>query len=436
MLFYKPEYFLLFLPVVLILFFRSKFLGVNFKYILIISSLIFYSYWNLNYLPLIVIIIISNYFLALLIIKKKKYLAISIVYNLLILILFKYLDFLIINLNFILDLNLNLLHLPFPLALSFVTFHTIAFLVNCYDEQIKKINLKDYFLFSIFFPPLIAGPIIMYNHIVNQFNTTKINIFNSNFFNIGLMIFFIGLIKKFFFADILGEYVDSNLSNLDNLNNLNAWMTSLAFTFQFYFDFTAYVDMATGSALLFNIVLPQNFNSPFKASSLIDFWQRWHMTLTNFLTNYVYTPWILSLKNINFFKSMIILFIVFFLAGLWHGPSWNYVLFGSLQGLGLILNHINRNYLKLNLSKFISIFITFNFFNLSFIFFKTKNISDGLYLIKKMFYIDIENNLNSFVNNLNLTFIIIFVLSIIICFYFDNTYRLIKNTLSKTDKNQ
>ena len=307
MLFYKPVYFLLFLPIVLILFYRSKFLVIDFKYILIISSLVFYSYWNPNYLPLIIIIIFSNYFLAKLIIEKKKYLFFSILYNLLILIFFKYLDFLIINLNLIFNLNFKLLNFPFPLALSFVTFHTIAFLINCYDDEIKKINFKDYFLFTIFFPPLIAGPIIMYNNIMDQFNSTKVNYFNNKFFNLGIMIFFIGFIKKVFFADILGIYVDDNLSNLHNLNSLTAWMISFAFTFQFYFDFTAYVDMATGSALLFNIILPQNFNSPFKATSLIDFWQRWHMTLTNFLTNFVYTAWILSLKRINFLKSMIIL---------------------------------------------------------------------------------------------------------------------------------
>jgi D-alanyl-lipoteichoic acid acyltransferase DltB (MBOAT superfamily) len=320
------------------------------------------------------------------------------------------------------------------LALSFVTFHTIAFLINCYDDEIKKINFKDYFLFTIFFPPLIAGPIIMYNNIMDQFNSTKVNYFNNKFFNLGIMIFFIGFIKKVFFADILGIYVDDNLSNLHNLNSLTAWMISFAFTFQFYFDFTAYVDMATGSALLFNIILPQNFNSPFKATSLIDFWQRWHMTLTNFLTNFVYTAWILSLKRINFLKSMIILFIVFFFAGLWHGPSWNYVLFGSLHGLGLIINHVNRNYLNINLNKFINLFLTFNFVNLSFIFFKTKNISDGMLLIEKMFSINIENNIDLFINSINSTFISVFFLSIIICFYFDNTYGLINSILKNKDK--
>jgi alginate O-acetyltransferase complex protein AlgI len=434
MLFYKPVYFLLFLPIVLILFYRSKFLVIDFKYILIISSLVFYSYWNPNYLPLIIIIIFSNYFLAKLIIEKKKYLFFSILYNLLILIFFKYLDFLIINLNLIFNLNFKLLNFPFPLALSFVTFHTIAFLINCYDDEIKKINFKDYFLFTIFFPPLIAGPIIMYNNIMDQFNSTKVNYFNNKFFNLGIMIFFIGFIKKVFFADILGIYVDDNLSNLHNLNSLTAWMISFAFTFQFYFDFTAYVDMATGSALLFNIILPQNFNSPFKATSLIDFWQRWHMTLTNFLTNFVYTAWILSLKRINFLKSMIILFIVFFFAGLWHGPSWNYVLFGSLHGLGLIINHVNRNYLNINLNKFINLFLTFNFVNLSFIFFKTKNISDGMLLIEKMFSINIENNIDLFINSINSTFISVFFLSIIICFYFDNTYGLINSILKNKDK--
>jgi D-alanyl-lipoteichoic acid acyltransferase DltB (MBOAT superfamily) len=131
---------------------------------------------------------------------------------------------------------------------------------------------------------------------------------------------------------------------------------------------------------------------------------------------------------------MIILFIVFFFAGLWHGPSWNYVLFGSLHGLGLIINHVNRNYLNINLNKFINLFLTFNFVNLSFIFFKTKNISDGMLLIEKMFSINIENNIDLFINSINSTFISVFFLSIIICFYFDNTYGLINSILKNKDK--
>ena len=150
-------------------------------------------------------------------------------------------------------------------------------------------------------------------------------------------------------------------------------MASLFFTFQIYFDFSGYIDMATGIALLFNIRLPQNFNSPYKALGIINFWQRWHITLTNFLTNYIYYPWVKSLKNLTFFKAMLITFAVFILTGIWHGPSWLYVVFGCLHGLGLVINHSFKKFFKLNLNKYISWFITFNYINFAFIFFRSQS---------------------------------------------------------------
>jgi len=270
-----------------------------------------------------------------------------------------------------------------------------------------------------------------------QFNYKKNYIFNKRNFIIGLIILLIGLVKKIYFSGTLSEFVDVGHENINDLKFISSWLLSLCFTFQFYFDFSGYVDMATGSALMFNVVLPQNFNSPLKAKSVIDFWQRWHITLTQFLNNYIYNPIIRSYKKVNFFKSLMAIFFVFLLAGIWHGPSWNFVLFGAFHGLGLIINHIYKKYINLNLSKYIFWFLTFNFVNLSFIFFRTKEIENILIILKKMFDISflLNNNLLldeyfiSFSNNLNL--IICFLLSFLICIFFRNSYGLLRNNINE-----
>lgn len=424
MLFFEPIYIFLFFPLVLIFFYFSE-NKYDLKILLIIFSLLFYSYWNIKYVPLLLLFVFSNFIFGKLLLKnsKKLILLFAISFNILILILFKYIDFIILNLNLIFKTNIKIFDLPFPLAISFITFQSIAFLINCYDKQILKIKFKEFFLFICFFPQLIAGPIVIYNNIISQYRSKNFGQFNLLNFNTGLIIFFIGFFKKIYFADTLGHVVDVNMLNLENLGLFDAWITSISYSFQFYFDFTAYVDMATGSALMLNIILPQNFNSPFKAKNIINFWQRWHMTLTSFLTNYLYTPWLMSLKNLNFFKSMVLLFIVFFIAGLWHGPSWNYVIFGSIHGIGLIINHIFRKLTKFELNKIFSIILTFNFVNLSFIFFRNKDFAESTQLIDKMF------NLN---NNFHISeiytseFKLLFILSFILIFYFANTYTLVK----------
>jgi len=366
-------------------------------------------------------------------IKRKKILLIGVTLNVLILIIFKYTDFIIQNVNLLLSTDIGYLNLPFPLAISFFTFQSIAFLVNVYDEEILNVKAKDFFLFIIFFPQLIAGPIVKYNNMMPQFNNEDNWSLNKKNFIIGLIILFVGLVKKIYFAGTLSEFVDIGHENIDELKFLSSWLLSLCFTFQFYFDFSGYVDMATGSALMFNIVLPQNFNSPFKATSIIDFWQRWHITLTQFLNNFIYNPLLRSLKSINFLNSMIITFFVFLIAGIWHGSSWNFVLFGAFHGLGLIVNHLYKKYFNLNISKYIFWFLTFNYVNISFIFFRTKEIDNVIIIIKKMFdinfffndYLLTDKFFIKFIDDFNL--FICFLLSIIICIFFKNSYVLLKN---------
>jgi len=435
MLFYTLPYLLFFLPITLVLFFYGKFLKIDRKIILILLSAFFYSWWNIYYLPLIIFSILMNYYFYKKITSdksnRKKNLIFGITLNILLLIIFKYTDFIIQNINLLLSTNFGYLNLPFPLAISFFTFQSITFLVNVYDEDILDVKAKDFFLFIIFFPQLIAGPIVRYHQMMPQFNNEANWIFNKKNFIIGLIILFIGLVKKVYFAGTLSEFVDIGHQNLGELSFLSSWLLSLCFTFEFYFDFSGYVDMATGSALMLNIVLPQNFNSPLKATSVIDFWQRWHMTLTYFLTTFIYYPLLKSLKKINFFNTMIVTFCVFLIAGIWHGPSWNFILFGAFHGLGLTINHIYKRYFIFNISKFILWFLTFNFINISFIFFRTKEIENIILILKKMFDIKsffygdllVDKLSMKFFNDINL--FICFLLSIIVCIAFKNSYELV-----------
>ena len=437
MLFYTVPYLFFFLPFTLLLFFMGGYFKIDRKIILILVSIFFYSWWNIYYLPVILFSIIINYYFYKKLVSrelnKKKTLLKGIALNVLVLIIFKYTDFIIENINLVFSTSISPLNLPFPLAISFYTFQTIAFLINVYDEDILDVKMKDFFLFIIFFPQLIAGPIVKYNNMMPQFSNENNKWFNKRNFIIGLIILFIGLIKKIYFAGTLSEFVDVGHENINELGFLSSWLLSLCFTFQIYFDFSGYVDMATGSALMLNIVLPQNFNSPYKATSIIDFWQRWHITLSNFLTNYIYFPLLRSLRNINFFNSMIITFVVFLIAGFWHGPSWNYVLFGAFHGLGLIINHLYKKYFDINLSKYIFWFLTFNFVNISFIFFRTKEIENIIIILNNMFNIKFlfQNNLlidTFFLKFINNQFLLIcFALSIIVCIFFKNSYGILKN---------
>ena len=429
MLFHSNSYLLVFLPIVFFLyFFQYK----NFKFpkilTLSIASVIFYSAWNIYFLPLIIFIIFFNFYFCKKLKKKKNYLLSIIFFNLFLLIIFKYSDFLIENINFLLQLNITKLNLPFPLALSFVTFQMIAFLVDYYDGYVKKINIKDFFLFIIFFPQLIAGPIVRYNDMIAQYKNPKNKKININNIFVGLILIIIGFLKKSILADNLGVFVDSIYIDTTGISFYQSWLTSIAFTFQIYFDFSGYVDMATGSALLFNIKLPQNFDSPFKANSLINFWQRWHMTLTSFLTNYIFNPCVRSLKEITFIKMMFLIIMVFIICGFWHGPSWMYGIFGLMHGLGLAINHTFNKFFKTKLKGIISWFLTFNFVNFTFIFFRSKNLEQSFDMIQAMFNFNLVK-LKYFILADFQKAILLIVTSFILILCFKNSYILFDSYL-------
>ena len=430
MLFHNPIFLLLFLPIIfLFYFFILKGKSLSKIYLLIIGSFIFYAAWNINLSPLIIVTILTNYFFGkkisetLEVNKKKIILSFAIIFNILFLAFFKYSDFLITNINYLFNSNFGMLNFPFPLALSFVTFQTIAYLVDCFDGNIPKTNLKKYALFIAFFPQLIAGPIVRYNFMMSQFEDVKNHSINLKNIYIGLIVITIGLMKKILIADNLSPIVDQGFNAQEQLSFFDSWFTSLGFTFQIYFDFSGYIDMATGIALLFNINLPSNFNSPFKASGMINFWQRWHITLSTFLTNYIYYPLSRSFKDLTFTKSMLITMIVFLIAGLWHGPSWLFVTFGGLHGLGLILNHIYKKLSTFELNKVLSIFLTFNYVNFTLIFFRAESFDSAFKIIKGMFSLQNLTSLTDTIVSTNS--IIAFAVAFVICFFTKNTLQII-----------
>lgn len=439
MLFHSPVFLFLFLPIVLFLYYYlSRFSKFAHEYLLIAAGIFFYAWWNVYLSPIIIISIIFNFYFGNLIKDelrknyKKKILIFAIFFNILFLAIFKYADFIIENINFLFNSNIDLLNLPFPLAMSFFTFQTIAYLVDCYDGNIKKTRFTQYSLFIIFFPQLIAGPIVKYNHMMSQFDDQNNRFINRQNINLGLVIILIGLFKKIILADNLAIFVENGFSGSQNLEFFASWLTSLSFTFQIYFDFSGYVDMATGIALLFNIRLPINFNSPYKATSIINFWQKWHITLANFLTNYIYFPWVKSLKKVNFLKIMIIIFFVFLIAGIWHGPSWLFVIFGALHGLGLITNHVYRKLFDFKLNKYIACFLTFNYINLTFVFFRSDNLNNSLSIIKGMLGLNGFELTNYFQDKINI--LIILLIALIIVFCFKNTSYLIDKFKTEVKK--
>lgn len=427
MLFHSLNYIAFLLPIVLFFFFYFK--SINIFYIFILSSLIFYSQWNFLFLPLLIFTVFLNYFLSKLIIRKKNKfsLFLSIFINLIILIIFKYLDFFIQNINFIFNTSFIELNLPFPLGISFYTFQIITLLLDCYYKNVEKIKFKEVAVFIVFFPQLIAGPIIKYNFIIDQFNNENIRKINIKNLFIGLIIFFIGFSKKVFFADNISLIVENGYDLYNSLTFLDSWLISIGFTLQLYFDFSGYVDMAIGTALLFNLNLPNNFNSPYKSTSMILFWQKWHITLSNFFQTYLFYPIIKNFNIQNYFMIMLIILFVFLINGLWHGPSWLFVIFGLINGSGVMFNHLYKRYINYKIPSFMAIIMTFLYFNLSLIFFRSPELNVAIELLKTMF------GLNGFNFSLNLNYgleLIIYFIALFVIFSCKNSEE-IKNYLFK-----
>jgi D-alanyl-lipoteichoic acid acyltransferase DltB (MBOAT superfamily) len=393
MLFNSIEFIFFFLPVVFVVYFylNKKKLIVASKAFLVFSSLFFYSWWNIAYLPIILASMLFNYTVGNILSKdsnkeynKKSILLFGVVSNIALLIYFKYTDFFIANINYISGNSIELLHLALPLAISFFTFQQIAYLVDSYRGETQEYDFINYAVFVSFFPQLIAGPIVHHKEMMPQFANIKNNLLNYTNVALGLFIFSIGLFKKVVIADTFAIWATAGFDTATALTFFEAWATSLSYTFQLYFDFSGYTDMAIGLALLFNIKLPINFNSPYKAKDIQDFWRRWHITLSRFLRDYIYIP--LGGNRLGKFRTYTNLMATFIIGGLWHGAGWTFVFWGFLHGLALVVHRVWSS-LGFKMYSWLAWFITFNFINIAWVFFRAKEWDDAIKVLTGMFSI-------------------------------------------------
>lgn len=353
MLFTDPIFLTKFLPLVVLGFFACLFSKKKWhsQLLLIGASLIFYSWFKSEYLVLLVGSMLVNYVLAKHILaqpgttKSKRILVAGIVANLLLLGIYKYLGFLTLNINALFDTGIPDPALLLPLAISFFTFQQISYLCDSHAGKMDAAahTPLEYALFVTFFPQLIAGPIVHHAEMMPQFRSTITTHARAIMFCEGLCLFALGLFKKLAIADSVAPYANQVFVSVDSgtaLTSLTAWGGALAYTFQIYFDFSGYSDMAIGLGLLFAIRLPWNFNSPYKSENMSDFWRRWHMTLSRWLRDYLYIP--LGGNRHGKLRQYVNNFTTMVLGGLWHGAHWNFIIWGVLHGIYLIANQFVR----------------------------------------------------------------------------------------------
>ncbi len=372
---------------------------------LVLASLFFYGWWQPVYLWLLTGSITINYTLGQALSKhtaslspgisiKKGLLSFGIIINLGLLGYFKYANFFIENYNNITGSALDIAPIILPLAISFFTFQQIAYLVDAHCGLTQEHNFLNYCLFVSFFPQLIAGPIVHHKEVMSQFENKTIGRYNPLNLSVGLSIFCIGLFKKVALADHAAAYASPVFNAAENgaiLTFLEAWSGVLAYSFEIYFDFSGYSDMAIGLGWMFGIHLPLNFNSPYKAHNIIEFWQRWHMTLSRFLRDYLYIP--LGGNRKGKTRRYLNLITTMLLGGLWHGAAWNFVIWGALHGIYLCINQTwrtARQYLGIGIngkrrwSTVLATLLTFVAVTLAWVFFRAKSFDGALGIVNAL----------------------------------------------------
>jgi D-alanyl-lipoteichoic acid acyltransferase DltB (MBOAT superfamily) len=389
MLFNSYGFLLVFLPLTWSIYFLlNKYTSFESgKFFLLLASVVFYSWWNPVYVFLLLFTILFNFVVGRQVsnnktlFTKKALLVLGVTVNLSLLAYYKYCNFFIDNANSVLNTSFSMREIILPLGISFISFQTIAFLVDCYKGQTKEYNLVNYSLFVTFFPQLIAGPIVHHGEMLPQFAQKENKYINYENLLRGSMLVMLGLVKKVVIADTFAIWANNGFDIATTLNFAEAWITSLSYTFQLYYDFSGYCDMAVGVGLMFNIRIPFNFNSPYKARGIADFWRRWHITLSRFLRDYLYIP--LGGNKKGFGRELSNLLIVFVLGGLWHGAAWTFVFWGFLHGAAIIVERLFR-LMKIKLPVFVSWLLTFTFVNAAWVFFRADSWADAIKVLKGM----------------------------------------------------
>ncbi|WP_213155814.1 MBOAT family protein [Neochlamydia sp. AcF65] len=391
MLFNSYFFIFIYLPIVVAIFFVCCYfhLKKGAQLFLLISSLIFYAYWDVRFVPLLCASIFFNYIAGNQIYNastsqlKKLYLLLSLTFNLALLLYFKYLNFFISSANYFLSSEVKLLDIILPLGISFFTFTQIAYLVDVYQARAVPGGWCSYSLFVTVFPHLIAGPVLHHKEMITQFDNPANYQWSSYNFAQGTFLFVIGLAKKVLIADAMYRYVTPVFDqNQTLIPFLQAWIGALAYSIELYFDFSGYSDMAVGLGLYFNIQLPLNFNSPYQATSMIDFWRRWHISLSNFLRDYLYIP--LGGNRYGETRKLANLLITMLLGGAWHGANWTFVVWGLCHGFFLMINHLWRK-LNVNLSPLLGQLLTFFCVVVAFAIFRSPDLPRAWMILKGLF---------------------------------------------------
>lgn len=393
MLFNSYVFVLLFLPLCILGYFGCNHFGKQRlgKMFLLGMSLWFYGYFHVEYLFIIASSILCNYFFYLLLGKSTKgnrrkwLLAAALLLNVGILFYFKYFNFFLENISLLLKKDFVTEPILLPLGISFFTFQQLSFVIDAYKGEVPSYRFLDYACFVTFFPQLIAGPIVTHDELIPQFLDEGRKSFRWDNFVRGIYLFALGLGKKVLIADTFGNGVNWGFSNIGELNSTNAFLVMLFYTIQIYFDFSGYCDMAVGLGKMMNLKLPVNFHSPYRAVTITEFWDRWHMTLTRFFTNYVYIPLGGSRKGQA--RTCLNVMIVFLVSGLWHGANWTFVLWGACHGMCSVADRLCKGVIK-KVPKALMRMLTFAFLNVTWVLFRADSVGDAAVFLGRLFAFD------------------------------------------------
>ncbi|MCI9382923.1 MAG: MBOAT family protein [Lachnospiraceae bacterium] len=393
MLFNSYIFVLVFLPLCMIGYFGCSHFGKGTygQVFLLGMSLWFYGYFHVEYLFIIVFSILCNYGFYVLLGRssgsgrRKWLLAGALMLNVGILFYYKYFNFFLENVNGIFGRNFALTSILLPLGISFFTFQQLSFVIDAYKGEVPAYRFLDYACFVTYFPQLIAGPIVTHDELIPQFMDEERKRFRWDNFVRGMYLFVLGLSKKVLIADTFGNGVNWGFANIGELDSTNGFLVMLFYTIQIYFDFSGYCDMAVGLGRMMNLELPLNFHSPYRAASITEFWDRWHMTLTRFFTRYVYIPLGGSRKGtVRTCRNVMLVFLV---SGLWHGADWTFVLWGACHGVCSVLTRLCKGTLE-RIPQAVRWLGTFLFLNVTWVLFRADSIGDAARLLGKLLELD------------------------------------------------
>lgn len=388
MVFSSITFLIYFLPIFLLLYHL-----VPHKYknaLILIASIYFYSWGGPKFILVILGTTCLDYFLVKAMNNQKtqssktKFLIISLCLNLGLLFYFKYCNFFIDNINAAFGTKITWLEVVLPIGISFYTFESLTYVLDVYRGIHKPLkNFWHYQTYILLFPKLIAGPIVRYHEIADQITNREKN-YTSSIKLSGFLIFCIGLAKKTIIANTLGIQADAVFKlPPEQIDTIAAWVGALAYSFQIYFDFSGYSDMAIGLGKMMGFKFPENFNNPYTSKSITEFWRRWHMTLGTWMKNYLYIP--LGGNQVNNFKLYRNLIFVFLISGLWHGASWNFILWGAYHGLFLVLERLFLIKFYKKIGNWFSLPLTFIIVITGWVLFRNENINQGFYIIKQLY---------------------------------------------------